>query len=422
MRFYKYLFSIILLFFIFTGYCNSAGTISAGTDYSLFVNKDGIVWAWGNNFSGKLGNGTNIDSNIPKRVDTITSIKLIEAGCDESFGIDKSGNLWVWGENLGNYLGMGKDKMDIKEILQPEKFTELENVVDVSSSCYHTLILKDDSTVYAWGENFLGQIGNYNRENNFKPYMVKELVNSINIAAGGTFSFAQKINGDAYMWGDNKYGQLGVDFIPSPPNTQFIIMPLYTIISTLVNYTSSYSVVPTKTKASKIISISAGNDHALALLNDGTVWAWGRDNCGQLGNGKVGDNESTNTPTKVLDLYNTVAISAGGDYSLALDKDGTVWAWGDNTYAQLGSDEADNKTNLSATPVKVKDLSKIKEISAGVFHSLALREDGTLWGWGRNNFGQLSGKQLEEKIKTPREIKMDESITPLPFYPPRPIP
>jgi len=134
---------------------------------------------------------------------------------------------------------------------------------------------------------------------------------------------------------------------------------------------------------SRAIQVEVGAHHNLVLMNDGTVWAWGWNNFGQLGDGTT---EDRLTPTRVIGLYNVVSISGGSHHSLAMKSDGTIWAWGDNRYGQLG-DGTINANRLQ--PVQIPGLSDIAEISAGNFHSLALGLDGTAWAWGYNWFGQL---------------------------------
>ena len=140
---------------------------------------------------------------------------------------------------------------------------------------------------------------------------------------------------------------------------------------------------------SGVTAIAAGGSHNLALKDDGTVWAWGSNTGGQEQkiSGQLGNDTyaSSNTPVKVSDLGGVEAISAGGSYSLALKDDGTVWAWGNNEFGQLG----DGTNTDSSTPVQVSDLDGVKGIAAGGAHSLALKDDGTAWAWGANPYGQL---------------------------------
>jgi hypothetical protein len=146
-------------------------------------------------------------------------------------------------------------------------------------------------------------------------------------------------------------------------------------------------------------------DHLLALRNDGTVWALGRNDVGQLGNGTF---NWAFEPVQVLNLNNIIAISAGTEHSLALRNDGTVWAWGYNEFGELGNGD-NNNSNI---PVQVLNLNNVVAISAGGYHSLALKSDGTVWAWGYNEEGQLGNGNWYDsnvpvqvkKIKNPLSI------------------
>ena len=161
---------------------------------------------------------------------------------------------------------------------------------------------------------------------------------------------------------------------------------------------------------SGVVAVAAGYSHSLALTWDGTLWAWGLNESGQLGNKKSGPGEKSLTPIRVEGLSGVVAIAAGTNHSLALTRDGTLWAWGYNFYGQLGS----GKPGDSSIPVPVKevedlsgkDLSGVVAIAAGASHSLAVTWDGTLWAWGRNDFGQLGNSTLTQS-STAAPVKED---------------
>lgn len=165
----------------------------------------------------------------------------------------------------------------------------------------------------------------------------------------------------AWAWGANDGGQLG-------------------------NGQSADSPVPVQViDLSKVVAVAAGEDHSLALLNDGTVWAWGLGTSGQLGHGQF---TSSNEPVQVINLSNVKAIAAGAVHSLALLNDGTVRAWGLGADGQLGNGQS-GEGLYSPVPVQVSSLNNVKAIAAGTSHSLALLNDGTVWGWGNNGNGQL---------------------------------
>ena len=132
---------------------------------------------------------------------------------------------------------------------------------------------------------------------------------------------------------------------------------------------------------------SAGDHHTLAIREDGTVWAWGRNSDGQLGDGSTTNRP---LPVQVAGLSNVIQVAGGGAHSLALRNDGTVWAWGRNYDGQLGNGTVAGDEPLPVTvPVRVSGLSGVIQIAAGARHSMALKGDGTVWTWGANTSGQL---------------------------------
>jgi len=150
-----------------------------------------------------------------------------------------------------------------------------------------------------------------------------------------------------------------------------------------------------------ITAIAGGGTHSLALKNDGTVWAWGYNGYGQLGNG--GTYTTSNVPVQASGLTGGItAIMGGHHHSLALKNDGTVWAWGYNYYGQLG-----NGTNTNSNvPVRVSGLAGITKIAGGGLHSLALKNDGTVWAWGYNYYGQL-GNGIYSASNVPVRVSMN---------------
>lgn len=133
---------------------------------------------------------------------------------------------------------------------------------------------------------------------------------------------------------------------------------------------------------SNVIAIASGGGHSLAVTSDGTVWSWGANASGQLGDGSNADSA---VPQQIPDLHGITAVAAGDNHSLALDSDGKVWAWGENSSGQLGDGTTVNRN----APVAVESLGNVVAIAAGKVHSMALTQDGTVWSWGGNYNGQL---------------------------------
>lgn len=238
----------------------------------------------------------------------------------------------------------------------------LHGVTAVSTGNGFFLALLNTGQVKAWGTNNLGQLGDGTTTNRATPVTVKGLAHVTAISAGGFSSLALLSNGTVMAWGSDRFGQLG-------------------------NGTSgTISTVPVPVNGlSTVTAISAGRNHNLALLSNGTVMAWGTDNAGQLGNGTA--EPISDVPVTVTGLSSVAAVSAGNEFSLALLTDGTVRSWGSNSNAQLGIGSINPATK--DTPQTVKNLHGVTAISAGGFHGLALLSAGAVMAWGDDEVGEL---------------------------------
>jgi len=296
MNFKNFVLVIFLNFFVF-GLC--ADDFASKFQKEFLTSNPGIPWAWGDNEYGQIGNGNFGYSNVPVQALNLT------------------------------------------------------NVIAVAGGGSHSLVLKDDGTVWAWGYNRYGQLGNGTNTNSNVPVQALNLSNVIAIAGGWAHSLALKGDGTVWAWGNNHEGELG--------NGQ-------------VGGVSSVAIQVSNLTG--VVAIAGGRYHSLALKNDGTVWAWGANWYGQLGNGQFG--YYANVPVQVLNLSNAVAIAGGVFHSLALKQDGTVWAWGYNADGELGN----GTNNNSNVPFQVLNLTGVVEIAGGDLHSLALKSDRTVWAWG----------------------------------------
>ncbi len=380
--------------------------ISAGDYHSLAAGSDGNAYAWGNNYYGQLGNGTNGTGssyrNTPAMVGKPAGAPAdftyvqVSAGGDHSLAVGSDGNAWAWGYNnsgqLGNgttsYSGQSTPVKVGKPADAPANFTYLQ----VSAGWQHSLALGSDGNAYAWGYNDTGQLGNGTTSSQKTPVRVKTPADApadftyLQVSAGRYHSLAVGSNGNAYAWGSNSNGQLG-------------------------NGTTSYSGQSTPVKVGKpadapanftYLQVSAGRYHSLALGSDGYAWAWGYNDTGQLGNGT---NTDKKTPIRVKtpdrntypDLpadFTYVQVSAGFDHSLAVGSDGNAYAWGWYYYGQLGN----NIRNPSTVPVRVRDPAsptdtskglQAVQVSGGYSYSLAVGSDGNAYAWGKNGSGEL---------------------------------
>jgi alpha-tubulin suppressor-like RCC1 family protein len=347
--------------------------------------------AWGFNGIGELGDGTftgpetcypgnpgaeSACSTTPVQVSGLSEVSAISTGGLHSLALLSNGTVMAWGANEFGQLGDGTEiPSDV-----PVPVSGLSGVTAISTGFNHSLALLSNGTVMAWGWNGFGQLGDGTTSSSNVPVAVSGLSGVVAISAsggGGEHSLALLSNGTVMAWGDNSNGQLGAGTTTG----------LETCYEGNFSYPSCSRTPVPVSGLSEVSAISAGGLHSLALLNDGTVMAWGFDGYGQLGNGKAGSEGQSDVPVAVSGLSEVSAISGGDQHSLALLRDGTVMAWGFNNDGQLGIGSP-LPTN-SDVPLAVSGLSGVTAISGGYIHSLALLSNGTVMAWGGNQSGSL---------------------------------
>ncbi|MBC3833203.1 hypothetical protein H8K33_16965 [Undibacterium amnicola] len=282
----------------------------------------------------------------------------------------------------------------------PELPIEILDEDRLSGTNLHTLALATNGSVFAWGANNVGQLGN-NSALNFSaiPVRVIGLSAVTQVQTGEGHSVALHNDGHLWAWGSNAQGQLGMSQVMATS----VPMKLTAIDSVKAvaagqNHTvalksngslwgwgktaTSYANLPQSINITDVKSLAAGTDFTLALKHDGTVWAWGVNESGQLGNQSF---ENSSSPVQVVGLAQVKAISAGFSHALALLNDGTVKSWGKNGNGQLGNGNRNN----SNTPTSVFGLTQIKAVSAGAKNGMALKADGSVYTWGSTLNGQI---------------------------------
>jgi alpha-tubulin suppressor-like RCC1 family protein len=287
-----------------------------------------------------------------------------------------------WGDNFSGQLGNGTTN----STSLPVAASGLTEVTAIAAGNFHSLAVLSNGTVEAWGDNETGELGNGTRKESDVPVQVSGLSEVTAVAAGQGDSFALLKNGTVMAWGFNQGYRLGIGGAEGPeqcpPPGSCSTKPV--LISGL----------------HEVVAIAAGEDHALALLKNGTVMAWGRNQTGQLGDGSF---ELSSVPVAVSGVTEAVAIAAGADHSLALLKSGKVMAWGANGHGQLGTgtttgpEPCGEGHGCSRTPVEVNGVNEAVAVAAGELHSLALLKGGTLKAWGYNHYGQLGDGTTEDR-------------------------
>ena len=326
---------------------NPANVIGvACSGHSLAVKGDGTVWAWGSNASGQVGDGSRNDRHTPVQLPQLSQVTMVAAGHEHSLALRTDGTVWAWGRNRYGQLGDGTNT----DRLTPVKLPGLAEVRQIAAGGDHSLALKSDLTTWGWGKNVFGQLATGTLNDHIdSPVRVQTQVKFESIAAGGDHSVAVEIaTGRVWVWGYNYEGQLG-DVAPSDTGTSLPVVWLPVQLHSL----------------GPVARVAAGSRHTLAVIKDGTVLAWGNNVFGELGDGT---RTSSATPVRVAGLNSIVVEVAGGDsHSMALKGDGTVWAWGNNFYGELG----DGTAYPRLLPVRAQGLIHATAIAGGIQHSMA---------------------------------------------------
>lgn len=258
-----------------------------------------------------------------------------------------------WGSNGFGALGRGSD-VPISDV-NPADVINLNNVVAISAGYFNSFAILSDGTVWGWGSFYLG---NGTGQSSATPVQVTGLSDIVALSAGGyETAMALDANGHVWTWGGSFYGQLG--------------------------FPSGGTLIPGQVDLDCVLDISMAYNHAAAVTSDGSLWAWGHNGAGQLGQGSFGGN--FNTPQRVNGLSNVVDVECGSEHTLARLSDGTVWACGRNNQGQLGDGTLEDRNRF----VQVGGLANVTHIAAGWYHSLAVRADGSPWAWGSNGNYQL---------------------------------
>jgi hypothetical protein len=360
----KILLTLLMLPLFAIGQCWES--VSAGNSYTVAQKTDGTLWSWGRNHTSQLGLGTSTDVSVPTQINADNDWLQFSNGSIHTLALKTDGSLWAWGNNGAGQLGNGTTENSSI----PIQIGIETDWVHISCGFSHSLAIKSDGTLWAWGRNDKGQLGDGTILDKSVPTQIgtdSDWQTVYGSPLGGKGSIALKTNGTLWAWGHNNEGQLG-------------------------DGTTTDRLIPTQigtdTNWEKITSII---DYSLAIKTNGTLWAWGRNFYGQLGIGSNPNNpyipqDNQHVPVQVGTDTDWAEISAGGFHALALKTSGSLWGWGDNNYYfQLGISALTDQYS----PVQVGNDTDWVSISAGGVHTTAIKSDNSLWVCGWNKLGEL---------------------------------
>ena len=281
--------------------------------HAAAIRADGTLWTWGNNDIGQLGDGSQVSRSTPARVIGVPPVARVAVDCFGTLALMTDGTVWAWGANSDGQLADGTNN---GPRVIPAQIQGLSGIIDVAAGCGGQYALRNDGTVLAWG-TFLDSA----------PAPLIGMTQIASFAAGGNHLLALRADGSLLAWGSNTYGELGNGMTSGFPSAS----------------TAAVAV----SELNGVVGIAAGYQFSLALKSDGTVWSWGRNHLGQLGDGTL---LTRLTPVQVPGMSNVQRIGAGRDNAYAIKSDGSVWAWGGAYGGALGN----NNTSYADSKVPVQ--------------------------------------------------------------------
>ena len=323
------------------------------------------LYAWGANNTGQVGDNSVVSKSSPIQIGSITTWVQADQDAWQSTAIKADGTLWVWGNNESGQLGLN----ELTSKSSPVQVGLLTTWAQTEVGSILQAAIKTDGTLWAWGLNDLGQVGISTIQNPFvevsSPIQIGSLTTWSQVTAGNDHCAAVKTDGTLWAWGLNSFGRLGDN--------------------TVVNKSSPVQVGALTTWS----QVSAGSNFTGAVKTDGTLWMWGLASDGRLGDNNSATHKSS--PVQIGALTNWSQVSLGSLHTTAIKTDGTLWAWGRNNF---GGSVGDNTIINRSSPVQIGALTTWLQVNGGAYTSAATKTDGTLWSWGYNASGELGQNDI----------------------------
>ena len=362
---------------------NPPARAAAGERHSLFIDGEGRLSSCGCALSympGLLGHGEGVTRlntpTLPPSALGGERAVSVSAAARHSLALAADGCVWSWGGGYAGQLGHGDEQFQ----LRPKKVEALggHRVAAVSAGFAHSLALTTDGSVWSWGPGDDGRLGHGDEQRQLLPKMVEALAGQrvIAVSAGGMHSLALIADGSVWSWGRGCHGD-----------------------------EQHQQLLPKKVEAfaeQRVVAVSAGYFHSLTLTANGSVWSWGGGAGGKLGHG---DTQRQLLPKKIEAFtgQRVIAVSAGGEHSLALTAKGALWSWGEGSYGLLG--HGDQQGQLLPKKVEAFAGRRAVAVSAGEGHSLAFTADGAVFAWGKGETGCLGhGEDLTRQL-LPKQVE-----------------
>ncbi|MFT3795403.1 T9SS type A sorting domain-containing protein [Flavobacterium sp.] len=359
-----FLFSLLVFC---NGFAQCWETIDASRDHSVGIKEDGTLWAWGRNNYGQLGDGTTADKSTPTQIGTDNHWISVKVGTGRTMALKSDGTIWGCGRNNFGQIGDGNFGVNLISTLMVQAGSD-SDWTQLSVGTDYTFGIKSDGSLWGWGKG-----NNLGIDNDIEEYHVPARIGTANdwesVAAGDYGTLAIKTDHSLWAWGTENGGELGVN-----TNFHYFETPVQS-----GNNTYDW------------LKVSKGEiSNSLMIKTDGSLWSMGNNVNGNVGNGGP-PTEQVPAAIQIAPGPGWVEISSGSYHSAAIKSDGSMWTWGINSYGQIG----DGTTTNRNIPTPVISSNSWGKVATGSGFTLGLPLQPTLHAWGWNGYGNLGNGTLD---------------------------